>query len=53
MRILLQLLYHEQVSAPLETIFDVLLAADKYRILHIVDCTGKEAINPKVTKMEH
>ena len=45
MRILLQLLYHEQVSAPLETIFDVLLAADKYRILHIVDCTGKEAIN--------
>jgi len=40
MRILLQLLYHEQVSAPLETIFDVLLAADKYRILHIVDCTA-------------
>lgn len=40
MRILLQLMYHEQVSAPLETIFDVLLAADKYRILHIVDCTA-------------
>ena len=29
-----------QVTAPLESIFDVLLAADKYRILHIVDCTG-------------
>jgi len=53
MRILLQLLYHEQVSAPLETIFDVLLAADKYRILHIVDCTGKSAINTKLTKSEH
>ena len=31
LRILLDLIYHEKVSAPIETVFDVLLAADKYK----------------------
>jgi len=44
LRILLNLIYHEQVTAPLESIFDVLLAADKYRILHIVDCTAQTLV---------
>ena len=45
-----------QVTAPLESIFDVLLAADKYRILHIVDCTGfkikkKLSLNYRLVKL--
>ena len=32
LRLLLDLVYHEQVSAPIETVFDVLLAADRYKV---------------------
>ena len=32
LRLLLDLIYHEKVSAPIETVFDVLLAADKYQL---------------------
>ena len=37
LRILLDLIYHEKVSAPIETVFDVLLAADKYKEYLIID----------------
>lgn len=40
LRLLLDLIYHEKVSAPIETVFDVLLAADRYKIQHILDCTA-------------
>lgn len=43
LRILLDLIYHEKVSAPIETVFDVLLAADKYKeylYIHVHKCTS-------------
>jgi len=40
LRLLLDLIYHDKVSAPIETVFDVLLAADRYKIQHILDCTA-------------
>lgn len=47
LRILLDLIYHEKVSAPIETVFDVLLAADKYKeylYIHLTNIRGHKNI---------